>query len=91
MREKTFVKRKFQKKSHNAEKTERGNFWDFSTSIVSKNIKKLRGWTLWGNFFFERKITLLKKLIEGPFSRSRYSMLRGKRGKTFLVQFAMPK
>ena len=29
-----------------------------------------------------------KKLKGGPFSLSRYCMLRGKRGKTFLVQFA---
>ena len=32
----------FEKKSHNAEKTEKGNIWDFSKSILSKNIKKLK-------------------------------------------------
>ena len=31
-----------------------------------------------------------KKLKGGPFSLSRYGMLHGKRGKTFLVQFARP-
>ena len=28
--------------SHNAEKTERGTLWDFSTSILSVNIKNLK-------------------------------------------------
>ena len=32
----------FRKKSHNAEKTERGTIWDFSNTILSKNIKKLK-------------------------------------------------
>ena len=31
-----------------------------------------------------------KKLKGGPFGVTRYGMLRGKIGKTFLVQFAMP-
>ena len=31
-----------------------------------------------------------KKTKGGPFSLSRYGMLRGKRGKTLLVQFARP-
>ena len=31
------------KKSHNAEKTERGTFCDFSTSILSQNAKKIEG------------------------------------------------
>ena len=28
-------------------KTERGTFWDFSTSILSQNSKKNEGGTLW--------------------------------------------
>ena len=28
-----------------------GTLWDFSTSILSQNIKKMQG-TLWGKFFF---------------------------------------
>ena len=30
------------KKSHNVEKLKEGTFWDFSTSILSENIKKLK-------------------------------------------------
>ena len=44
----------FGKKSHNAEKIERGSLWDFSTSIQSENIKKLKGDPL-VKFFFEKK------------------------------------
>ena len=36
-------------------KTERGTLWDFSTSILSQNIKKNAGGTLWGKFFFSKK------------------------------------
>ena len=50
--------------------------------------KKLKGGSLWGIFF--RKVTMPKKMKGGPFSLSRYGMLRGKRGKTFLLQFARP-
>ena len=41
-----FMKKKFEKKSHNAEKTESGTLWDFSTSILSENTKKIEGGTL---------------------------------------------
>ena len=37
------MKKHLEKKSHNAEKTERGTLLDFSTSILSENIKKLKG------------------------------------------------
>ena len=33
----------FGKKSHNAKKMEGGTLWDFSTSILSQNIKKMQG------------------------------------------------
>ena len=46
-----FYEKFLKKKSHNAEKIERGTIWDFSTSILSGNIKKLKGGTL-VNFFF---------------------------------------
>ena len=39
-------RKKILKKSHNAEKTERGDPWDFSTSILSQNSKKIEGGTL---------------------------------------------
>ena len=32
-----------------------GTLWDFSTSILSQNIKKNAGGTLWGKFFFRKK------------------------------------
>ena len=39
---------------------------------------------------FWKKVTMPKKLKGGPFGLARYGMLRGKTGKTFLVQFARP-
>ena len=65
------------KKFYNTEKTERGTLWDCSTSILSQSIKKLKSHNV-------------KKLKGGPFSLCRYCMLRGKRGKTILVQIARP-
>ena len=71
-------------------KTERGTLWDFSTSILSQNIKKCRGDPL-GKFFFRKKsLAVPKKMKGGAFGLARYGMLRGKTGKTFLVQFARP-
>ena len=32
-----------------------GTLWDFSTSILSQNIKKNAGGTLWGKIFFSKK------------------------------------
>ena len=50
-----FYEKKIGKKSQNAEtKTER-DLWDFSTSILSENIKKLKGEPFGENFFFEKK------------------------------------
>ena len=69
-------------------KTERGTLWDFSTSIPSQNIKKLKGDPLGKNLFFEKKSQCRKKLKGGLFCLSRYGMSRGKKGKTFMVQFA---
>ena len=48
-----------------------GTLWDFPTSILSQNIKKMQG---------------------GPFEGKNFrcGMLRGKTGKTILVQFARP-
>ena len=64
-----------------------GTLWDFPTSILSQNIKKMQG----GPFEeknFEKKNP--KKLKGGLFGLARYGMLRGKTGKTILVQFARP-
>ena len=51
------------KKSHNAEKKLKGGtLLDFSTSILSQNIKKNAGRTLWGKIlFFEKKSLAVPK------------------------------
>ena len=80
----------FGKKSHNAEKKLKGGtLWDFSTSILSQNIKKMQG----GPFEekkFRKKMSRSAEKNERVFGLARYGMLRGKTGKTFLVQFARP-
>ena len=55
----------FLKKSHNAEKTERGTLWDFSTYILWQNIKKLKGDSFGENFIFEKNSQCRKKLKGG--------------------------
>ena len=70
-------------------KTERGTLWNFPTSILSQNSKKIEGGTLWKKIP-EKKSRSDKKLEGGPFGLAGYGMLRGKTGKTFLVQFARP-
>ena len=52
------------KKSHNAEKTERRTLWDFSTSILSENIKKIEGDTFWWNFF-SKNVSQSRKYSKG--------------------------
>ena len=42
------------------------------------------------NCFGKKSLTMPKKLEGGPFGLARFGMLRGKTGKTFLVQFARP-
>ena len=55
----------FGKKSHNAEKKLKGGtLWDFSTSILSQNIKKNAGGTLWGKIFFRKKSLSVPKKNE---------------------------
>ena len=54
----------FRKKSNNAEKTKRGTLWDFSTSIVSQNIKKLKEGPL-GKTFFSKKVSQCRKKLKG--------------------------
>ena len=55
----------FGKKSHNAEeKLKGGTLWDFSTSILSQNIKKMQGDPL-GKKFFEKKSRSAEKNERG--------------------------
>ena len=60
--------------------------------VLSQNIKKLKEETLWEKEKFpEKSLAVPKKKLEGgPFGLAGYGMLRGKTGKTFLVQFARP-
>ena len=81
----------FGKKSHNAEKKLKGGtLWDFSTSILSQNIKKMQGGPFGEKFFEKKSLAVPKKWKGGVFGLARYGMLRGKTEKTFLVQFARP-
>ena len=76
------------KKFSQCRKTERGTLWDFSTSILPQNIKKCTGDPL-GKKFPKKNVSQCRKKLKGaPFGVVRYGMLRGKAGKTFLVQFA---
>ena len=67
----------------------KGDPWGFFNIHSVAKHQEIEGETVWG-MFFRKKATMLKTLEGGPFSLSRYGMLRGKRGKTFLVQFARP-
>ena len=88
-----FMKKKFlEKESLTMPKKLQGwTLWGFSTSILSQNIKNWRGDPLGEKFFSGKSLTMPKKNWKGgPFGLARYGMLRGKTGKTFLVQFARP-
>ena len=54
----TLRRKKFSKKSHNAEKLKGGTLWDFKHPICCKISKKLKG----GKFLFsEKNLTVPKK------------------------------
>ena len=56
----------FRKKiSQRRKKLKGGTLWDFSTSILSQNIKNNAGATLWGKFFFEKKSRSAEKNERG--------------------------
>ena len=67
-----------------------GTLWDFSTSILSQNIKKMQRGPFEEKFFSKKKSRSAEKMKGGAFGLARYGMLRGKTGKTLLVQFARP-
>ena len=74
------VKKNSEKKSHNAKKTETGTLWGFSTSILSQNIKKLKG----GNFFSKKKSRSAEKNERGdPLVSPGMVSYVEKRGKPF--------
>ena len=71
-------------------KTERGDpLGFFNIHSVAKHQKNPGA--LWGKKFRKKCLAVPKKIQRGdPFGVARYGMLRGKTGKTFLVQFARP-
>ena len=81
----------FGKKSHSAEKKLKGGtLWDFPTSILSQTAKKLKGGPLGKKFSEKKSRSDEKNWKGGPFGLPGYGMVRGKTGKTFVVQFARP-
>ena len=64
------------------------NLGFFNIHSVAKH-QQMKGEPL-GKNVSKKSVTVPKKLKGGPFSLSRYGRLRGKRGKTFLVQFVRP-
>ena len=61
----------------------------FNIRSVAKHQKNAGG-PFGENFFRKKSLAVPKKIKGGPFGLARYGMLRGKTGKTFLVQFARP-
>ena len=74
------------------EKTERGDPLGFSNiHSVAKQQKKMKGGPFEEKKFPEKKSRSAEKNWKGgPFGLAGYGMLRGKTGKTVLVQFARP-
>ena len=72
-------------------KTERGDpLGFFNIHSVAKHQKNAGG-PFGEKFFFRKKsLAVPKKMKGGVFGLARYGLLRGKTGKTFLVQFARP-
>ena len=87
-----YEKNFLEKKSHNAEKTERVDpLWGFQHPFCRKTAKKIEGGPFGEYFFPEKKSHNAEKNKKGgPFGLARYGMLRGKTGKTFLVRLARP-
>ena len=60
----------------------RGTRWDFSTSILSQNFKKIERDPL-GKLVFRKKVTIPKKLKGGPFVSPDIGCYAVKKGKPF--------
>ena len=68
----------FEKKSHNAEKTEREDPLGFFNIHFVAKLQKIEGGPFRGNFFLKKVAQCRKNLKGGPFGLVRYCMLRGK-------------
>ena len=55
----------FGKKSHSAEKTERGDPLGFSNIHSDAKQQKIEGETLWGKKFSEKKVSQCRKKLKG--------------------------
>ena len=71
-------------------KTERGNTLGFSNIHSVAKQQKIEGGPFEEKKSRKKSLAVPKKLEAGPFGFAGYGMLRGKTGKTFLVQFARP-
>ena len=71
-------------------KTERGDPLGFSNIHSDAKHQKIEGGPLGEKRFSKKVSQCQKKLKGGPFGLARYGLLRGKTGKTFLVQLAKP-
>ena len=67
-----------------------GPFGIFQHPFCRKLAKKIEGGPFGEKIFEKKSRSAEKKWKGGPFGLARYGMLRGKTGKTFLVQFARP-
>ena len=79
-------RKKIRKKVSQCRKTERGTLWGFFNIHSVAKHQKIEGGPL--GIFFPKKVSQCRKKLKGGLAR--YGMLRGKTGKTFLVQFARP-
>ena len=71
-------------KSHNAEKLKGGTLWNFSTSILSQNIKKMQGGPFGDIFFSNKKSRSAEKNERGSlWSRPVWYVTRKNRKKPF--------
>ena len=80
----------FRKKNLTVPKTERGDPLGFSNIHSVAKQQKIEGGPF-GEKISGKKVSQCRKKLEGgPFGLAGFGMLRGKTGKTILVQFARP-
>ena len=58
-------KKILEKKSHNAEKLKGGTLWDFPTSILTQNSKKIEGGPFGEKIFRNKSLAVPKKIESG--------------------------
>ena len=75
------VKKSSEKSPTMTKKLERRTLWNFLTSFLSQNIKKLKGGPIGKKGFFRKSPTMPRKTGRGPFSVAWYCMLQEKKEK----------